>query len=125
MGFPQGQGVRQFYLGGGQQFLVETGGLGDFLALDVGDGQFYSPHRTQFIQGLADGEVEMPPIMGQLPLQQVGQHYHEDVPPGAGLGLHQGGADFQVAAFCTSPGFIDERLSQRLVERVRGTEIRR
>ena len=30
-----------------------------------------------------------------------------------------------LVSVCTSPGFIDERLSQRLVERVRGTEIRR
>jgi len=28
-----------------------------------------------------------------------------------------------LVSVCTSPGFIDERLSQRLVERVMGTEI--
>jgi hypothetical protein len=100
----RGQGVRQFYLGGGQQFRVKAGGLGDFLALDVDAGQLYPPNRTQLIHGLADGEVEMPPIMGQLPLQQEGCHHREDVPPGAGLGMNQGGSDFQVAGFKAAKG---------------------
>jgi hypothetical protein len=56
--------------------------------------------------------------MGQLPLQQVGQHHHEDVAPSAGFGLHKGGADFQMTAFKGAKGAF--HLGQVLVTLMHG-----
>lgn len=71
-----------------------------------GDG--LGAKRCQLVNALLDRGVEALPAAGELANNLIGEHHHQDMPPGAGFRAHIDGADFEMPGLGHAKGLFDQ-----------------